>query len=178
MKKCHQKRQAWKEKVAKERDLLSQQHLITTQAELAEALEEINCEAISTTKKKQRKLTLLRTQINIRKKILNQKINIPFSHYRKQRPLATIIEELIDVIATNTQAQVEPEMSGSGPFSLVGKEVLHRFILESGEERWFHGIVISYNAANNTHELAYDGETNHQHFDLSEDIRDGDIEIV
>ena len=62
--------------------------------------------------------------------------------------------------------------------SLVGKEVLHRFMLESGEEKWFHGVVISYNAATQRHELVYDGETDHQHFNLTEDIRDGDLEVL
>ena len=53
---------------------LSTQHLITTTAELREALEEIDdCEA-STSSKTKKKLALIRLQINIRKKVLNQKL--------------------------------------------------------------------------------------------------------
>lgn len=69
MKQCHLKRTAMREKAAKEKDLLSQQHIITTTAELEEALEEVDaCEA-TTAKKREKKLALLRTQIKIRKKI-------------------------------------------------------------------------------------------------------------
>ncbi len=178
MKRCHQKRKALREKAAKEKDQLSQQHLITTNAELREALEEIDAEEATSSSKKNKKLALIRMQINIRKKVLNQKITIPFSHHGKKRPLVNIIKELTDFIAANSPQPVPLPQPDFNPFSLVGKEILHKFSLDSGEDRWFNGVVISYNAAANTHELAYDGETEHQHFNLTEDILDGDIKII
>lgn len=51
-------------------------------------------------------------------------------------------------------------------------------MLESGEEEWFRGFVISYNTNTKMHELIYDGETDHQHFDLSEDIANGDVMVL
>ena len=65
----------------------------------------------------------------------------------------------------------------SDPSSLVGKEILHKFQTDSGEESWFSGIVISYNPEENTHEILYDGESEHCHFDLTQDIIDGDLKI-
>ena len=66
----------------------------------------------------------------------------------------------------------------SDPFALVGKEVLHKFKLDSGEDHWFRGIVLSYNSNTKTHELVYEGETEHCHFNLCKDIADGDFKIV
>ena len=112
-------------------------------------------------------------QINIRKKVLGQRIKIPFSQHGKQRPLAVIIKELADFIAANPHSGAASVLSD--PSSLVGKEILHKFQIDSGEESWFSGIVISYNAEENTHEILYDGESEHCHFDLTQDIIDGDL---
>ena len=178
MKQCHLKRTAMRQKAAKEKDLLSQQHLITTTAELEEALEEADACETTTAKKRDKKLALLRTQIKIRKKILNQNINIPFSQKGKKRPLANIVKDLTEFIAANPQPSLPNVQSDfSDPFSLVGKEILHKFSLESGEDRWFGGVIVGYNAATKTHELVYDGETEYQHFDLTMDILDGDIKL-
>ena len=65
----------------------------------------------------------------------------------------------------------------SDPSSLLGKEILYKFQTDSGEESWFSGIVISYNPEENTHEILYDGESEHCHFDLTQDIVDGDLKI-
>ena len=94
----------------KEREKLSKLHLITSADELHDALSEIDGEAITAKKKMEKKPTLLREQINIRKKIMNQ--NTPDSN-RRQRPLRDIIDELSDFINEN-----EVQM----PESLVGKK--------------------------------------------------------
>ena len=92
-----------------------------------------------------------------------------------------IIQELTEFIEANpstvlSRLHMQPDIID--PFSLIGKEILHKFRLESGEERCFNGVVLSYNAAAKTHEVVYDGETEHQHFDLTEDILDGDLKVV
>ena len=94
-----QKRDALHERLKKEKDTLSKIHLITSPNELTEALVAIDRESISKSKKSQKKLMLLKTQIKIRKKILNQKIRIAFSHCRKQRPLHEIAKDLSVLIA-------------------------------------------------------------------------------
>ena len=66
----------------------------------------------------------------------------------------------------------------SDPSSLVGKEILHKFQIDSCEESWFRGVVISYDIKDNSHEILYDGESEHCHFDLTQDIIDGDLKLV
>ena len=51
---------------------------------------------------------------------------------------------------------------------------MHKFILEDGEEEWFDGVIVSYNATNRTHELVYDNDE-HQYFEITEDIFNGDL---
>ena len=74
--------------------------------------------------------------------MLAQKIKIPFSQHGKQRPLTIIIKELADFIATNPHSDAETVLGD--PSSLVGKGILHKFQMDSGEESWFNGVVISY----------------------------------
>lgn len=176
MKRCHERREAMKEKAAREKEVLSHQHLITTVEELKKALQDIESEDITTSRKKKRKTALIRMQINIRKKVLAQRIKIPFSQHGKQRPLTIIIKELADFIAANPHSGLETVLGD--PSSLVGKEILHKFQIDSDEESWFSGMVISYNAKENTHEILYDGESEHCHFDLTQDIIDGDLKIL
>lgn len=35
--------------------------------------------------------------------------------------------------------------AGTSQNDLVGKAILHKFILESGEEKWFSGVIVGYN---------------------------------
>ena len=64
-----------------------QLHLITSREELLKAIHDIEtAEKTSNAKKKQEKLSLLRVQVNIWKKVLKRNIKITFSHYRRQRP--------------------------------------------------------------------------------------------
>lgn len=58
-----------------EEEKLSKLHLITSADELHDALSEIDSEPITSKKKMDKKRTLLREQINIRKKVLNQAVN-------------------------------------------------------------------------------------------------------
>ena len=181
MKQSHQRRQALKAKAQEEQEVLSQEHLIETVSELCEVMDEIDSESIPPSKKKQKKLKVLRTQVNIRKKVLKQNINIPFSKARKQRTVPEIINDLKKFIAEHpqqNQSSATHDHMYTDPFSLVGKEINHRFMLESGEEEWFRGFVLSYNTNTKMHELIYDGETDHQHFDLSEDIANGDVMVL
>ena len=62
------------------------------------------------------------------------------------------------------------------PESLVGKKVLHKFQVE-GEEKWYNGYVVSYNAVTHLHEVAYDEEEEYYYFNLLEGIIQGDLII-
>jgi hypothetical protein len=86
----------------------------------------------------------MREQINIRKKLLNQKIDIPFSHRRKQRPLCDIIRELCNFIAKSmTSSSATGSESDMNPASLVGKRICHKSEVD-GQDEWYDGHVINY----------------------------------
>lgn len=125
------KRVALEKKLHKEKEKLSQLHLITSSDELEEDLLAIDKEAISTSKKKKKKIELLKTQIHIRKKILCQAVPIVFTTNRKQRPLKDIITELSDFIDDST-LPAECESFIRNPNSLIGRRVKHRFLEEVG----------------------------------------------
>ena len=95
------KREAAQKKCRKEKEKLSQMHLITTSKELKEELLKINSEKISPAKKRNKKITLLQTQVKIRKKVLSQSVLITFSKNRRQRPVTDIMNELCEFIDKN-----------------------------------------------------------------------------
>ena len=82
------RRDALQRQAAEEKDRLSKVHLITSMDELKGTLSEIDEESISVVKKGRKKRALLREQINIRKKVFKEAINIPFTTKGKQRPLS------------------------------------------------------------------------------------------
>ena len=110
MRGCHERRRVMREKAARERVKLSHQHLITTVDELKGALQDTECEDTTTSKKRQKKMALVRVQINIRKKVLKQKIKIPLSQHGKQPPLKVIIKKLTDFIADHPHSDTETVM--------------------------------------------------------------------
>ena len=69
---AHVRRQVLQQRSQKEKDKLSELHLITTPEELSEAIQEIDKEDLSRMKRIAQKLTLLITQINIRRKYYNK----------------------------------------------------------------------------------------------------------
>ena len=95
------KREAAQKKCREEKEKLSQMHLITTSKELKEELLKINSEKISPAKKRNKKITLLQTQVKIRKKVLSQSVLITFSKNRRQRPVTDIMNELCEFIDKN-----------------------------------------------------------------------------
>lgn len=156
--------------------MLSKVHLITSGNELKDALVAIDKENISKSKKREKKLVLLKTQIKIRKKILNQKIHIVFSHCRKQRPVHDIAKELSTFIAKD-DCPITKYIQN--PTLLVGSQIKHKFeIAETGKEAWFYGSVISYDTINKLHEIRYDDEQENCYFDLTQDIIMGDLIIM
>ena len=171
-----QKRDALDDRLKKEKDILSKIHLITSPNELTEALVAIDRENISKSKKRQEKLTLLKTQIKIRKKVLNQKIHIAFSHCHKQRPMHEIAKDLSIFIAKDdcpiTKYVQDPTL-------LVGCRIKHKFEISGGnEDAWFYGLVIEYSDSTKLHEISYDDEQDNCYFDLTQDLIMGDLIII
>ena len=62
------------------RERLACLHLITSTAELQEALAEIGSQSLNTKRKWEKQRALIKEQVRIRKSVLEQNINIPFTH--------------------------------------------------------------------------------------------------
>ena len=169
----HTRREALKRKQIAEKEELCNQHLIASREELLSTIAEIDDKDITLSRKKTEKLSFLKMQIKIRKKILKQNIGIVFSRSRRQRPLTEIIDELSQFISENTPFGDMLQH----PESIVGSRVNHLFALD-GQTKWYSGTIVNYNTRRKTHEIAYDGEKEHCFFDLSIDIVNGDLEIV
>ena len=77
---CREARNYWSRsrRAQEEVNKLSKLHLITSVAELREALADIEESGLSAAKKRDKKISLLRDQINIRKKVYKENIRIPF----------------------------------------------------------------------------------------------------
>ena len=104
----------------------------------------------SAKKKAGKKHAVIREHINIRKKVLKQKVKVPFTQNGRQRPLRDIIKELSDFILVNS----ENTQSDSEIHLPVGKKILHKFKVE-GEEKWYNGyICCELQCPNNRHEVA------------------------
>ena len=166
------------QQVKRREERLSKLHLITSVDELQSKLVAIDQESsISVIKKTKKKLSLIREQIKIRKKVLEEKVNIPFSCKGKQIPLSTIINEF----STHLQSTVAPSSTGGRKYSseaLVGKSILHKFEVD-GQEEWFRGLVVGYNAQTNEHEISYEAEEDQRYFfNLLEDISHGDLVVT
>ena len=103
---------------------------------------------------------------------MSQSVRIVFSHSRKPRPVSDLFKELSDFIEQNPVECLDPTV-------LVGKHVSHKFELEDTREtRWYCGKVISYDPATKTHEIAYESEDEHCHFDVMLDLLTGDMTIL
>ena len=132
-------------------------------------IEEEGCTSAS---KKSKKLAVIRTQINIRKKVLKQSINIVLTRARKQGPVPELVEELSAFI----QERGPHSELLQKPQSMVGYRIEHRFETDNGT-KWFTGTVVGYDLTNYFHEIVYDEKQEHC-FDLFSDIANGDIFVT
>jgi len=49
---------------------------------------------------------------------------------------------------------------------------------ESGKEHWYEGYILNYIPESNQHAIAYVEEEETYYFDLSEDIKGGDLKFL
>ncbi len=169
------RRDALQKRAAEEKAKLSTVYVITSIEELKCALANIDDENITPVKKSQKKRSFLREQINVRKKVLNETVNIPFTRMRKQRPLLDIIREFSALLESEGCTNSEVNIHATSE-SLVGQKIHQRFEVDN-EERWFSGFIVAYNPQTRLHQITYDGEEEHCFFNLLEDLSKGDLVI-
>ena len=86
-----------------------------------ETIVAVDAENLSTQKKVAKKLTILKVQVNIRKKILKQNVHIPLSHASKKRSVSEVLRDLECFIDNNP---LEHDDYFQDPATLVGKTQL------------------------------------------------------
>ena len=133
--------------------------------------------ALKVLSRNNKKLAILKEQVRVRKKVLNQKIPITFTHLRKKRPLPELIREVKEFIAVNCDDSGRV-VDSPDPLSLVGRHIHHRFIDESGLEDWYEGFILGYNTTTKLHEVAYVVEEENFHYNLLQDMADGDLKFI
>ena len=133
---------------------------------------------LNSTKKNADKISLLKTQIKIRKKLLGQNIHTVFTQSRKQRPLGDVIKELSEFIDQHAPECLNYSIVKE-PTTLIGKHIQHRFEVDNtGTVKWYHGTIIAFDPSTNSHEIEYGGEEEHCYFDLTVDLLNGDIKVL
>lgn len=179
LKEEHARKEFVKRKAYEEKKKLSQLHLIISSQELSEELELLSMKQGSNLSRKEaQKLSLVKTQINIRKKVLGQLIQIKYTFKKKNRPLNDIVRELSDYI---DQKLSELPVVVRDPTLLVGKTISHKFetLNEGGMSyEWFTGCVKSYDSKSKTHVILYEGESETCNFDILLDYLNGDLKII
>lgn len=86
----HKERELVRQKREEEKEKLSKLHLVSSVSEFDHVLVSIDEDpCLSNSKKKTNKLSLLKEQVKIRKKLLKQNVKVVFSSHSKQRPLST-----------------------------------------------------------------------------------------
>ena len=120
------KREALKKKQRLEKEKLSEQHLITTPEEVVEVLKQVK---ITAARKRTKKIQVLKTQVQIRKKVLSQNVPITFTVNRRQRPLEDLAKELSDFIRV-TDLGLPPRYAAiiEQPMKLIGKSIKQKFL--------------------------------------------------
>ena len=172
------KRDRKMQKQAEEHQRLSKAYLIASVREFDTVISDINDQQTSSAKKRAKILSLLKEQVRIREKLLHQRCNIKFSRNRKQRPLTELVKEVRNFISKYDDTTATAECTHTDdPMSLVGKQVLHKFMDETDREEWYSGYIVAYNCAKQLHEIAYENEDDHCHFNLMEDLKAGDLKV-
>ena len=128
---------------------------------------------ITSLRKTQQKLAIVKEQITLRKKVLGQNIAIPFSEHGRERSLQDITKELFDHMQTYSHTNPKIE----DPNDLVGKQIFQKFLCE-GREKWYRGNVIRYIDMDKTHEVMFIGEDDTYKFNLMEDLLNDNLIIL
>ena len=138
---CSKRRKKLRKKQAVEKERL---HLITSITEFETVIGNIEGEDLPKAKQDSKVLNLLQEQVSIRKKLLMQKTKITFTSNGRKRPLSVLIEEVRKLIRDSPVSGHYSSTTDCDPYALVGKTIMHKFIVDDVEEQWFSGFVSDY----------------------------------
>ena len=168
-----------KEKELREKEVLTLKvqsiGLWTARSEVRQHLCEIKC--------KKDKISALKTQINFRKKVLNQshsdKLVFQFSSNRRAFTVEELTENLMKLLPPLDDVQCTLSVAdiSADPELLIYRRIKHLFDC-GGDQVWYKGTVLSYDASCKLFRVAYDNEEEVCSFSLLEDIISGDLIVL
>ena len=122
----------------------------------------------------------MKTQIRFRQTVLKQsfpdKTIFYFSKGRKQLQSTDLAKNLTTLIEAAPDPFNEIEILYN-PKLLVGTQIQHRFMDEDGDLAWYDGLVFNL-IDEATFEVIYSDEDDVYQFDLLEDYREGDLQLI
>ena len=135
-------------------------------------------------KSKTSRLKALKTQLDFRKKVLQQthpnKVIFQFSHQGRHFTVDEMKGNLSQLLPDKeqTRGQRSPVI---GTSNLTGRQIQHRWIVE-GESEWFLGTILDKVAADvsagSWYNIKYEGEDQIVTLDINKDIESGDIVLL
>ena len=153
-------------------------HLWTCQADITNGLAQLS--------RKSDKLQALKLQIKFRDKVLNQthsdKSLFRFSHKGKQQTVNHLTKNLCELFgdtgAPSLPEQVPPslKMIMIQTELLIGQQIKHRFEVDK-RLVWYDGRVAELDKDTGLFEVIY-GENEVCHFNLIEDLENGDLQVI
>ena len=133
---------------------------------------------LSKLRSKTSKLKALKTQLDFRKKVLQQthpnKLVFQLSHMGHQYTVDEMKQNLLQLLPHGKQFS---HSHISCPSDITGMRIQHRWIVE-GESEWFTGVIlgrVAVDSSSSWYNILYDGEESIVTLDVKEDIEAGDI---
>ena len=108
--------------------------MISSLTKYETALSNIEGEDLPKAKRESKVLNLLKEQVRIRKKLLMQKTKITFTSNGRKRPLSVLIEEVRRLIRDSPVSGQCSSTTDCDPYALIGKTIMHKFIVDDEEE--------------------------------------------
>ena len=131
---------------------------------------------------KRDKLNALKTQLNFRKKVLEQQHHNKevffFSKKKKQLTVDELTQNLVILVKPLTQASLQSASQQSNE-TLIGKRICHRWIDSDGSEQWYLGSILSIvSGTDDWFNVKYDVEGEILSLNLLLDVERGDLEFI
>ena len=97
----------------------------------------------------------------------------------KTASLGVITEEVREFLSTQNHIVAHTITPDTDPLSLVGRHIIHLFEdKDSEKDHWYEGYILNYIPQSNQYAVAYVEEEETYYFDLSEEIKGGDLKFL
>ena len=175
-------------KKAREKELLQEQVMIQSVEVLEQTIRAIQNLFLPERVKSSEILKLVKTQLQIRSKVLQQKDSkLSFTTKGRPRPITELIQKLKALISSDSSSTTPTQnhyiftLNFNDRPSILSKARIRHKLNEDGKEQWFDGQVQSFARGSKEYKIRYDGFDALYSFslaDIVEDYENGDLEIL